>query len=98
MTLDTANLPNLWRRLATLEGQYRYNLAVLGKDDSRPDSVINHENDDIVAEMDELRYVLRTLGHTGESKIGVTWHALLTLGIVNGGFMAIILYLLFVQH
>ena len=99
MTLDTENLPTLWRRLAILEGQYRYNLSVIGKDQTRADSVIHHENDDIVAEMDELRYVLRgrRQDHTDETKIGVPFHTLLTIGMVNGGFLALILYLLF-QH
>jgi len=34
----------------------------------------------------------------GDTRIGVSVHTLTTVGILNGGFLALILYLLFVQH
>lgn len=107
--MDTENLPALWARLAVLEGQYRYNLAVMGKDNTRADSVISQENIDIKAEMDELRYALRTLNalHTqtqaapaygNGSRIPITWYTFIALALLNAGFMLVMLYLLLWQR
>lgn len=94
---DSQEFPALRLRLAILANDLAgYTLA--SERDESGTATISERLTRIRAEYAELERALRRLEHKDDSRIGVTWHTLLAVASINGGFMALIIYLLFLQH
>lgn len=86
-------LANLQSEMHSWQGAYDRD-----KWEPKPDPTIAVRLAEVKERWSELDRALRRLEHTDESKIGVSMRTLLAIGIANGGFLALILYLLFIQN